>query len=508
MKSIEEKAPKYNEKATDALLKALVDGDPMRTNARYGSGPPAERWESKCIQRCLSALELGADPNALYDVSKEISVLTYVSSREPHFAPLVSALIAKGADPNFIGPNFIANYGRLPLWWICDKGTPATALEVLAHTSLEVINMRNSFEETVLHSAARREAEFIPVILELLKRGADPNVLNKEDVSPLQWACTRGAPSVALLLLAHTSLEVMNTRDKDGKTILHRAAFRGPEFAPVVSAILARRIDPNVLDKDDKSSLWWACFNIEGPSLATALELLAHTSSEVMNTRAKNGQGILHAATYRVRHSNPLFEPEIAPITSALLARGADPFLANCRTSAELLERILSRATSQFIPPDKVISCASVQYLGFLALRKAITIAPDGTQVTLMDRDGGIASDRGAPIPPIAVSIDLHNLLTVVNRVVSVTTSYCSSLPEAQLRATAIQAVPSEVATSGVRHFLFTGELPPGTVAIPAGATPGISITPEYIDALRRTVASHLMMRSPDRTAQLMLTHF
>jgi ankyrin repeat protein len=91
----------------------------------------------------------------------------------------------------------------------------------------------------------------VPMVALLLDRGADINLRDNDDWTPLMWAAWSGLPKVADTLLARGA-EVA-TADRQGNTALIIAARRG--HADIVKALLAKGADKTHRNKAGATAL-------------------------------------------------------------------------------------------------------------------------------------------------------------------------------------------------------------------------------------------------------------
>ena len=104
-------------------------------------------------------------------------------------------------------------------------------------------NVREKDGDTPLHVAARKGS--VDVVELLLKHGADPNILDKYGWTPLHNAAREGHVEVVKLLLEHGADP--NIQDEYGDTPLHDAVFKG--HVNVVELLLKHGADPNIQNK-------------------------------------------------------------------------------------------------------------------------------------------------------------------------------------------------------------------------------------------------------------------
>lgn len=110
------------------------------------------------------------------------------------------------------------------------------------------INWRDSNSNSILHICAYRDHH--EAIELLVNSGADVNIRNRYEETPLHWACkVRGLFAVNALL---RNGAVVNLQDKTGSTPVHVAASKAiPE---IIAYILPYGFDPDITDEDGKTA--------------------------------------------------------------------------------------------------------------------------------------------------------------------------------------------------------------------------------------------------------------
>ncbi|CCF39136.1 hypothetical protein CH063_10050 [Colletotrichum higginsianum] len=107
--------------------------------------------------------------------------------------------------------------------------------------------------DRAVHIAAREG--FLPILDRLLAYGADVNVQNVSQETPLHQALRRGQTPTSLALLSNGASWTIS--DDKGVTALHVAAKNSAYL--IVQYLLDRGADPNVLDKQGQAPLFMAC---------------------------------------------------------------------------------------------------------------------------------------------------------------------------------------------------------------------------------------------------------
>ena len=129
----------------------------------------------------------------------------------------------------------------------CGLGDAGRLKELLDrdHT---IAKVSDDYGMTALHWAARSGS--IDCVQVLLAAGADVNVFNAAQRTPIQLAAEADQPEAIRLLAANGA--DLDTQDKKGRTPLHRATYEGRVEA--AEALLELRADPTIKNKKGKSA--------------------------------------------------------------------------------------------------------------------------------------------------------------------------------------------------------------------------------------------------------------
>ncbi|XP_072814757.1 ankyrin repeat domain-containing protein 55 isoform X1 [Vicugna pacos] len=145
-------------------------------------------------------------------------------------------------------------------------------LTVLVQQSdLSEINHQDNEGMTPLHWAAFHNRPLHTQML--LKKGADPTLVDKDFKTALHWAVQSGNRILCSIILSHhQGPSIINCDDESGKTCVHIAAAAG--FSDIIGE-LARVPECNLqaLDVDDRTPLHWAAAAGKADCVQSLLEL-------------------------------------------------------------------------------------------------------------------------------------------------------------------------------------------------------------------------------------------
>ncbi|XP_066887091.1 ankyrin repeat domain-containing protein 55 isoform X3 [Kogia breviceps] len=156
------------------------------------------------------------------------------------------SLLRNGAKHNIPDKN-----GRLPLHAATAEPDVRLLAVLVQQSSLNEINHQDSEGMTPLHWAAFHNRPQHTQML--LKKGADPTVVDKDFKTALHWAVQSGNRILCSIILSHhQGPSIINYDDESGKTCLHIAAAAG--FSDIINE-LARFPECNLqaLDVDDRT---------------------------------------------------------------------------------------------------------------------------------------------------------------------------------------------------------------------------------------------------------------
>src|SRR3990167_7080386 len=138
----------------------------------------------------------------------------------------------------------------------------------------------------------------LELIEDLLSKGANPNIIDIYNQSPLFWPCYNGHTEVVKELLSCDKKIDPNIIDSEGATPLFWAASKG--CLDIVRILLENGTDPNIIDNWGRTSLSLAVYYNHKD---VVIELL--TKGADPNITDKNGQTSL-SSVVRDQYSEPV----------------------------------------------------------------------------------------------------------------------------------------------------------------------------------------------------------
>ncbi|XP_040118484.1 ankyrin repeat domain-containing protein 55 isoform X2 [Oryx dammah] len=176
------------------------------------------------------------------------------------------SLLRNGAKHNIPDKN-----GRLPLHAATAEPDVRLLRVLVQQSNLSEINHQDNEGMTALHWAAFHNRPQHTQML--LKKGADPTLVDKDFKTALHWAVQSGNRMLCSIILSHhQGPSIINYDDESGKTCVHIAAAAG--FCDIINE-LARVPECNLqaLDVDDRTPLHWAAAAGKADCVQSLLEL-------------------------------------------------------------------------------------------------------------------------------------------------------------------------------------------------------------------------------------------
>ncbi|XP_016055268.1 PREDICTED: ankyrin repeat domain-containing protein 55 [Miniopterus natalensis] len=203
--------------------------------------------------------------------------------------------------------------GRLPLHAATAEPDVRLLTVLVQQSSLSEVNRQDSEGMTPLHWAAFHNQPQHTQIL--LKKGADPTLVDKDFQTALHWAVQSGNRALCSIILSHhRGPSIINYDDGSGKTCMHMAAAAG--FSDIITE-LARVPECNLqaLDVDDRTPLHWAAAAGKAECVRSLLDLGADSNLRDINESAPLAYALCggHAACVRLLSRESRTEPARPP---------------------------------------------------------------------------------------------------------------------------------------------------------------------------------------------------
>ncbi|XP_037655207.1 ankyrin repeat domain-containing protein 55 [Choloepus didactylus] len=245
-------------------LTAVIREDPaiLECCDSEGCTPLMHAVSGRQVDTVKLLLKMGANINMQDAYGRtSLCVATYLGWLEG-----CVSLLRNGARHNIPDKN-----GRLPLHAATAEPDVRLLTVLLQQSNLSEINHQDNEGMTPLHWAAfHNQPQHTQV---LLKKGADPTLVDKDFKTALHWAVQSGNRILCSIILSHhQSPSIINYDDESGKTCVHIAAAAG--FSDIINE-LARVPECNLqaLDVDDRTPLHWAAAAGKAECVQSLLEL-------------------------------------------------------------------------------------------------------------------------------------------------------------------------------------------------------------------------------------------
>uniref|UniRef100_A0ABD2X5E8 Uncharacterized protein n=1 Tax=Trichogramma kaykai TaxID=54128 RepID=A0ABD2X5E8_9HYME len=242
---------------------------------------------------------------------------------------VVELLLRNGANPNLINEG-----GLTPLHIICKIENCKDLIEKFFEINNDIqqtvqVDMRDNWGNSPLHLALRRENRMAAEVL--LRRGADPNSINKDGLTPLHVISMRrrdnDLPNMLIELSNAVDLTLqLDIQDKSGNTPLHLALDHGLE--KVAELLLINGADANLPNAEGFTALHIICQKFCDDDLVELFFKISKESNQPLqiNARDKLGRTPLHLA----------LQYGLIDTAELLLRNGANPNLADLEGSTSL----------------------------------------------------------------------------------------------------------------------------------------------------------------------------
>ncbi|KAJ5613660.1 C2H2 type zinc finger domain protein [Penicillium herquei] len=191
-------------------------------------------------------LQQGADPNV---TDKKGDTPLYYAARNGH-ETVARLLIANGADMDIPCRDSIT-----PFWEAVYSAFKFSKRDSLARFLLKESLSKNyeSRDQQACLIRAVCDGE-VEEVNSLLQRGADPDLRDRWNVTPLFWAAFYGQSAVVELLIER-NVDV-NAANSDNRTPLFQASIRG--LIEVAKLLIEKGADPQLQDRWGETALLWA----------------------------------------------------------------------------------------------------------------------------------------------------------------------------------------------------------------------------------------------------------
>jgi ankyrin repeat protein len=140
-------------------------------------------------------------------------------------------------------------HGCTPFLLAAQGGQLGVVKVLMQSLGTQVLGEVDNRGRTPLHCAATQDHG--DVVTFLLSKGAQANVTDGEDKTPLTWACHMSHVGVVQVLAQHMGTQELQDRDQQGSGALHWAVEGGDE--EVIRCLLLAGADPSVVDHEGRT---------------------------------------------------------------------------------------------------------------------------------------------------------------------------------------------------------------------------------------------------------------
>jgi ankyrin repeat protein len=237
---------------------------------------------------------------------------------------LVTLLLESHADPNAR----LAS-GETPLMSAADKGHADVVRALLQHGADVNAKEARGGQTALMWAAANRHADIVQLLIE---RGADVGARSNGDFTPLLFAAQQGEVESGRALL-QAGARVNDSRKSDLLTPLMVAAASGHQ--PFAVLLMERGADAGAVDALGFTALHYAAVDDTRAELVKAM--LGHGANPNARTTRDSRKNVTSGVS--LKGATPLFlAASLGNVANvrALIAAGADPFLATDERTAPL----------------------------------------------------------------------------------------------------------------------------------------------------------------------------
>ncbi|KAM4053234.1 ankyrin repeat domain-containing protein 55 [Anomaloglossus baeobatrachus] len=300
-------------------LTAIIREDPsiLEYCDNEGCTPLMHAVSGRQVDTVKLLLKMGANINTQDACGRtSLSLATYLGWLEG-----CMSLLRNGAKQNIPDKN-----GRLPLHAATAEADVRLLSVLLQQSTLSEINHQDNEGMTSLHWAAFHNRP--QHVQNLLQKGADPTLVDKDFKTALHWAVQSGNRVLCSIILDHQQGQsTINYDDENGKTCMHIAAAAG--YGDIICE-LARVPECNLqaLDVDDRTPLHWAAAAGKSDCVQTLLKLGVDMNPRDINENTPLTYAMYcgHTACIKMlsqENSRPdPFQPFTSPGTKAMRKEG------------------------------------------------------------------------------------------------------------------------------------------------------------------------------------------